>query len=123
MAVSLTDVVDWLSPLSTLPACEALWDWIRTTYAPAIARHGCFDPPRKHEPPPGQELDALERRENARELLNALLPGLGEETLEALAATSSAPLDQALDPFCLWPGVRELLDSLGLGDGPANQPS
>ena len=122
-AVSLNDIVDWLSPLSTLPACEALWTWIRTEYAPAIARYGHYDPERQHQAPPREVLDALERRENARELLNALLPGLGDEALEALEATPTTPRGQEPDPFDLWPGLRELLDSLGLGDGPANQPS
>jgi hypothetical protein len=125
VAVSLTDVVDWLSPLSTLPACEALWSWIRTEYAPAIARYGHYDPAQQHEAPPGQELDALECRENARELLNAILPGLGDDTLAALAATAPAPQWQAPDPFDLWPGLRELLDWRlpGLGEDPGDRPS
>lgn len=46
VAVSLTDVVDYLSPLSTLPACQTRWHWIRTAYAPAIARYGHYDPAR-----------------------------------------------------------------------------
>jgi hypothetical protein len=82
-AVSLNNVVDWLSPLSMLPACQWLWHWIRTEYAPAIARYGHYDPARGHAAPVGQELDALERREGARELLNDLLPGLGDATLAA----------------------------------------
>ena len=119
-AVSLNDVVDWLSPLSTLPACQALWSWIRTEYAPAIARYGHYDPARQHEPPPGQELEALERRENARELLNALLPGLGEETLETLQEPDPAT-PQACDLSACPDVWRELLRSLGLGEDPANQ--
>lgn len=87
--MSLNDVVDCLSPLSTLPACEALWHWIKTEWAPAIARYGHYDPARSHAAPVGQELDVLERRENARELLNDLLPGLGEETLSALEETAT----------------------------------
>jgi len=83
VAVSLTDVVDRLSPLATLPACQWLWQWIRTDYAPAIARYGHYDPARGHAAPVGQELDVLERREGARELLNDLLPGLGDATLAA----------------------------------------
>ena len=96
VAVSLNDVVDYLSPLSTLPACEALWYWIKTEYAPAIVRYGHYDPARQHEPPPGQELEALEARENARALLNALLPGLGEDTLALLEDTATAPLGETL---------------------------
>jgi hypothetical protein len=121
-AVSLTAVVDHLSPLSTLPACQALWSWIRTAYAPAIARHGYYDPTCNHEPPPSQLLEALERRENAREVLNALLPGLGDETLAALQEP-----DQAAPPACdlfACPDVwGDLLNSLGLGDDPVTQPS
>src|SRR6266498_2113726 len=83
VAISLADVVDYLSPLATLPACQWLWHWIRTEYAPAIARYGHYDPAHGHTAPVGQELDALERREGARELLNDLLPGLGDETLAA----------------------------------------
>ena len=83
VAVSLTDVVDWLSPLATLPVCQARWHWIRTAYAPAIARYGHYDPARGHAAPVGQELDALERCENARALLNEMLPGLGDATLAA----------------------------------------
>jgi len=88
VAVSLTDVVDRLSPLATLPACQWLWQWIRAEYAPAIARHGYYDPAHGHAVPVGYELDALERREGARELLNDLLPGLGDATL---AAGTAAP--------------------------------
>jgi len=83
VGVSLADVVDALSPLATLPACQAYWYWMRTEYAPAIARYGHYDPARGHAAPVGQELDALERREGARELLNDLLPGLGDATLAA----------------------------------------
>jgi hypothetical protein len=75
---------------------SARWSWIRTAYAPAIAQHGDYDPARQHEPPPGQELEALEARENARELLNALLPGLWEDTLALLEDTSTAPLGKTL---------------------------
>jgi hypothetical protein len=96
VAVSLTEVVDHLSPLSTLPACETRWWWIRTEYAPAIAQHGYWDPTRQHEPPPGQELEALECRENARALLNALLPGLWEDTLALLEDIATAPLGETL---------------------------
>jgi hypothetical protein len=85
IAVSLTDVIDRLSPLATLPACLWLWHWIRTEYAPAIARYGHYDPARGHAAPVGQELNALERREGARELLNDLLPGLGDATLDGAA--------------------------------------
>jgi hypothetical protein len=85
VGVSLADVIDHLSPLATLPACQAYWSWIRTEYAPAIARHGHYDPARGHAAPVGQELDVLERREGARELLNELLPSLGDETLAASA--------------------------------------
>lgn len=122
-AVSLNDVVDGLSQLSPLPAFQTWWHWVQTEWAPAIARHGHYDPARNHEPPPSQLLEALECRENARELLNTLLPGLGDETLETLEATPTAALWQAPDPFDLWPGVRELLDSLGLGDAPGDQAS
>jgi hypothetical protein len=59
------------------------WHWLRSAYAPAIASYGHYDPARGHAAPVGQELDALERREGACELLNALLPGLGDETLAA----------------------------------------
>jgi hypothetical protein len=44
----------------------------------AISRHGYYDPLTNHTPPPGQELDALERREHGRDLMNALIPGIGD---------------------------------------------
>jgi hypothetical protein len=118
VAVSLNEVVDYLSPLSTLPACQTRWHWIRTAYAPAIAQHGYYEPARQHEPPPGQELDALEARENARELLNALLPGLGDETIAALEETETAPVGQELDMRTFREGMRVLFNSIlpGLGD-------
>jgi hypothetical protein len=97
VAVSLTDVLDYLSPLSMLPACQTWWHWIKTEWAPALARYGHYDPARHHEAPPGQELDAVEYRENARELLNALLTGLGDETIAAIEAPSTAALGQEND--------------------------
>lgn len=114
-AVSLNDVVDGLSHLSPLPAFQPWWYWIKTEWAPAIARYGHYDPARNHEPPPSEVLDALERRENARELLNTLLPGLGDETLEALQEPDhAAPQAFDLDTFPdVW---RDLLNALGLGN-------
>jgi hypothetical protein len=121
-AVSLNDVVDGLSHLSPLPAFQTWWHWVRTEWAPAIARYDHYNLERQHEPPPSEILDALERRENARELLNALLPGLGDETLEAIQEPDhAAPQIFDLSAFPdIW---GDLLRSLGLGDDPANQPS
>jgi hypothetical protein len=48
---------------------------------------------RWHAVPVGQELEALEARENAREILNALLPGLWEDTLALLEDTCTSPLE------------------------------
>ena len=41
-------------------------------------RHGWYDPATGHEPPPGHELTALECREDGRDALNNLIPGMGD---------------------------------------------
>jgi hypothetical protein len=115
-AVSLNDVVDGLSQLSPLPAFQTWWHWVQTEWAPAIARYGHYDPARQHEAPPGQELDALECRENARELLNMLLPGLGDETIAGIEDTDTIPLGQDLDLYACPEVWHDLLNALGLGD-------
>jgi hypothetical protein len=45
---------------------------------PAVLRHGYYNPATQHEPPPFKLLDALERREEARDVFNEVAPGLGD---------------------------------------------
>jgi hypothetical protein len=63
---------------SQLPQARAYVKWMCHDFIPALSRHGYYDPETGHQPPPGQELEAMERREEGRDLLNALLPGLGD---------------------------------------------
>jgi hypothetical protein len=44
----------------------------------ALFAHGYYDPATQHTPPADQQLDALERREEGRDVLNTLLPGMGD---------------------------------------------
>jgi hypothetical protein len=37
-----------------------------------------YDPATNHEPPPRRLLDAIETREQGRDLMNNLIPGLGD---------------------------------------------
>jgi len=42
----------------------------------ALAKHGHYDPATGHEPPVGQELDAIERKEPFRQITTEAFPGL-----------------------------------------------
>jgi hypothetical protein len=76
--VTATDVLDECALLSMQPACQAYRKWMCRSFAPALARHGWYNPATGHTAPPGQELEALEMREGCRDLLNALVPGMGD---------------------------------------------
>lgn len=77
--VTLRDILDHLSVWSTVPACVAYWDWMCGEFMPAIMRHGYYDPARNHEPPPGEELNAIERREGGRDLFSDIIPGFRQQ--------------------------------------------
>jgi hypothetical protein len=44
----------------------------------ALMAHGWYDPATGHTPPPGEELNALECREEGRDLFNTIMPGMGD---------------------------------------------
>ena len=44
----------------------------------ALMQHGTYNPATNHEPLPGEELDALERREEFRDLLRGSFPAIAE---------------------------------------------
>jgi hypothetical protein len=50
--------------------------WFCIDLIPALLRHGHDDPATNHEPPPSRLLDALEFREQGREMYNRFFPGL-----------------------------------------------
>lgn len=43
----------------------------------AMMQHGWYDPATGHTPPAGEELNALERVEEGRDLFNTIMPGIG----------------------------------------------
>jgi hypothetical protein len=59
------------------PVCIAYQAWFSGVLW-AVMRYGHYDPLTNHTPPPGAELAALERREEGRDLLNNLVPGMGD---------------------------------------------
>ncbi len=50
--------------------------WMNTVIC-ATMRHGVYRPEANHEPVPGEEIDAIERKEHGRDAINAIIPGLG----------------------------------------------
>ena len=60
------------------PAAIEWSTWVCGEFLPAINWHGYYDPATNHEPPPRRLLDALERREQGRDLMNHIVPGLGD---------------------------------------------
>src|SRR4029453_1712452 len=44
----------------------------------ALMHHGYYDPETNHTPPAERQLDAIERREEGRGMLNQLMPGMGD---------------------------------------------
>jgi hypothetical protein len=76
--LSLCALICHLASFSRLPACRTYSNWYFFEFLPAFLRHGYYNPDTNHQPPPGQELEALERREGLRDHLNDLLPGLGD---------------------------------------------
>ncbi len=67
---TLSLYMDW-------PLAAALAVFMREVVG-ATLRHGVYRPEANHEPPVGTELDALERREQGRDIMNAVFPGLGD---------------------------------------------
>jgi prophage antirepressor-like protein len=76
--ISLKDILAHLTPFSPAPEARDYHVWLCSAFLPALLRTGHYDPQTGHAPPPGQELDALERREQGRDVLNAVAPGLGD---------------------------------------------
>ena len=64
--------------MSAHPAVRAWLQWYCIDLIPALLRHGHYDPATNHEPPPSRLLDALEFREEGREMCNQYFPGLGD---------------------------------------------
>jgi hypothetical protein len=71
-----------LAPLllvfSAHPAAVEWTAWFCGEFLPALSHHGYCNPATHHEPPPSRLLDAMEIREQGRDLLNAIAPGLGD---------------------------------------------
>src|SRR6266851_3641368 len=59
------------------PGCVAYRLWQLKVHC-AFLKHGYYDPLTNHTPPPGEELDALERRERGRDIFNSFMPGFGD---------------------------------------------
>ena len=59
------------------PVCTAYAVWHNGVTC-ALLEHGWYDPTTGHQPPPGHELTALECREDGRDVMNNLIPGLGD---------------------------------------------
>jgi hypothetical protein len=78
LGVKATDLIDAFFAFSTLPPARAYLRWMCHDFMPAISRYGHYDPATGHTVPVGMELDALERKEGARDLFNSIMPGLGE---------------------------------------------
>jgi hypothetical protein len=64
--------------MSTHPAVRAWLHWFCIDLLPALQRHGHYNPAANHEPPPSHLLDALELKEEWREMCNRFFPGLGD---------------------------------------------
>jgi hypothetical protein len=76
--VNADQLIDAFFAFSTLPPARAYLRWMCHEFMPAISRHGHYDPATGHAVPVGMELDALERKEGARDLWNGLFPGVGD---------------------------------------------
>jgi len=59
------------------PVCTT-FAWWYTGVISALMRHGYYDPATNDTPPAAQQLDALERREEGRDVMNRLMPGFGD---------------------------------------------
>lgn len=62
--------------MSAHPAVRAWLHWYCIDLIPALLRHGHYDLATNHEPPPSQLLDALEWKEQGREMCNQFFSGL-----------------------------------------------
>jgi hypothetical protein len=71
--IRLDDVLAHVVPFSQAPVAVAYQTWLCGAFLPALLRSGWYDPPTGHTPPPGQELTALEQREDGRDALEAAL--------------------------------------------------
>lgn len=64
--------------MSAHPVVTAWLHWFCIDLLPALQRHGHYNPATNHEPPPSHLLDALELKEEWREMCNRFFPGLGD---------------------------------------------
>jgi hypothetical protein len=64
--------------ISAQPAVAAWLRWFCIDLFPALLRHGDYNPATHHEPPPSRLLDAVEFKEQGRDLCNRFFPGLGD---------------------------------------------
>jgi hypothetical protein len=64
--------------MSAHPVVAAWLRWLCIEIIPALHRHGHYDPATNHEPPSSSLLDALELKEQGREMCNRFFPGLGD---------------------------------------------
>jgi hypothetical protein len=64
--------------MSAHPVVAAWLRWFCIDLIPALLRHGDYNPGTNHEPPPSRLLDALEFKEQGREMYNRFFAGLGD---------------------------------------------
>jgi hypothetical protein len=76
--ISFPDVLAHVTPFARAPVAIAYQTWLCSAFLPAIGRSGWYDPDNAHQPPVGQELTAIEQREDFRESINAIIPGMGD---------------------------------------------
>jgi hypothetical protein len=64
--------------MSAHPAVRAWLHWFCIDLIPALLRHGHYDPATNYEPPPSRFLDALEIKDQGREMYNRFFADLGD---------------------------------------------
>jgi hypothetical protein len=73
LLVSMRCVQAHVLPEAAHPACLAYTHW-HTEVLVALMHHGTYDPAHNHAPRPGEELDALERREHLQATFDEHFP-------------------------------------------------
>ena len=76
--ISFHDVLAHVTPFARAPVAMAYQEWLCSQFLPAISRSGWYDPAHADQPPVGQELTAIEQREQFRDSINAIIPGMGD---------------------------------------------
>lgn len=72
-----------LNAFSRYPALDPWFDWLCHEVLPAMRRYGYYNPETNHQPPPSQVLDALECKEAGRDVMNDIIPRLGDQLADA----------------------------------------